>query len=241
MFAIEFTSSDGVFMFALMPILVCLLYSMSFSGLRFELTTPRDEPIRLNRNTGKIYVSDFAFSQNPFGKWNATVREFDWADVQCELIRYMQFNSRFFVMRYGLDLAICKPGTLEVVERIWLERNNSFPDLLRGKWQYLIAYMEGKPLAELPPTTLRSQTVSWRNSFDMWLPWVLDPKTYFGAHPLLLLLTIVMMPLAPFFLLAVIGNYVAMRLSPPAHWPQWVDEACGLRADQPGDRRGMLQ
>ncbi len=222
-----FVFSEDALVLALVVPLVSALCAVNIWGVRMELTAPRDEPIRLNRHTGKVYVNHFE-PPRAFGRSSATIREFNWADVHCELIRYVQFNSRFFVMRYGLDLAICKPGTLEVVERIWLERNSPFHDPLRRKWQYIVAYMEGTPLVDLPPTAPRSQAVSWRNSFDMWMPWVLDPKTYFGKHPLLFLLTMIFVLLAPIMLLAVIGHYVAMRFSPQAKWPKEVDAACGL-------------
>jgi hypothetical protein len=191
-------------------------------GIRVELRTPQDEPIRFNRKTGMVYVSSFKSTQNPFGKWSSEVKVYNWADLHGELIRYTQFNSRFFVIRYGLELAACKPGTFEVVERFWVERNQPMPDLLRGKWAYICAYMSGTPLDQLPPAMPRDQKVSLSNSFKTWLPWLHDWRGYL-EHPMLTFMALLMLPFTPLFLVFAAAHYIAMRFAPPVSWPADID------------------
>ena len=198
-------------------------YLFFFFGIRLETSIPRDEPVRFNRKTGKVYVNEFHHTQNPFGKWGSNVKVYDWSNIHGELISYLQFNTRFFVRRYGLEAAVCKPGTTEVVERFWIERNQPFPDLLRGKWAYICAFMNGTPVDDLPPAQPRDQRVTWRNSFLMWAPWLVQPREHFLSHPLLFFMSMLMVPFTPLFLVAVAGHYIAMRFSPPAQWPADID------------------
>jgi hypothetical protein len=191
-------------------------------GIRFELRTPQDEPIRFNRKTGKVYVSSFKYTQNPFGKWGSEVMTYNWADLHGELVRYTQLNSRFFVIRYGLELAACKPGTFEVVERFWVERNQPMPDVLRGKWAYISAYMAGTPLDQLPAAVPRDQQVSVANSFKTYLPWLHDWRGYL-EHPVLTFMALLMLPFTPLFLVFAAAHYIAMRFAPPVSWPADVD------------------
>jgi hypothetical protein len=210
-------------------VLVLGAFSLCFWAIRAELRTPRDEPIRFNRRNGKVYVNTFKFTHNPFGVWPSEIKIFNWADLQGELIRYVQFNSRFFVMRYGLEAAVCRPGTLEVIDRFWIELNQPMPDMLREKWSYVCAFMNGSPMDQLPKASLVDPSVTWVSSFRTYLPWITDWRSYL-AHPVLTVMALLMLPFTPFFLMLVVGHYIAMRFAPPVEWPKEIDEACGIVA-----------
>jgi hypothetical protein len=219
---------------AILAVIAASTYLFLWWSIRLELTMPRDEPIRFNRKNGKVYVANFRYTANPLGTWRTEFRVYDWTDLQGELIRYLQFNSRFLVVRYGLEMTLCKPGTFEVRERFWIERNQPFPNLLRSKWAYICAFMNGTPIADLPKTSVRQQTPSWSSSFGIWLPWLADWRTHFGTHPVMTFMSVIMLLFSPFFLVIAVAHYVATRNATTAQWPQAIDEDCGL-----GERKLM--
>src|SRR5690606_32555246 len=68
----------SIFGFAFLVCMVILFFRTDFS-------IPRDRPIRFNRSRRKVYVYEYAYTWNPFIKWPATIKEFDWDTLQAEI------------------------------------------------------------------------------------------------------------------------------------------------------------
>ncbi|MDK9583876.1 DUF6708 domain-containing protein [Lelliottia wanjuensis] len=111
------------------------------------LFVPRDQPIRLNRKRQKIYLFDYHRNHwNPWGKWPATVKVFDWADIHGEI----GHESDRYDQGFRLYCAVCKPGTHEVIERFILNQAMSHPEPQRRLWSHLCQYMQHKPVVMDP-------------------------------------------------------------------------------------------
>ena len=208
----------------LFPISICGLLATGIHGIRLDTTTPRDEPVRFNRKRSKVYLYEYKHNWNPFGRWGAVIKEFDWNTLQAEVTREAGFNGKIYLVYYALNLVSLKPGTNEVVERFKLVSNPSFDTLYPSLWAYLKQYMRGEAIAQ-SEAPIRDQSISLRNSIVEWLPY-LD----FSAHgrewvkePWLILLTLITLPAAPIMILIALCHYIALRVAPAAAWPPTLD------------------
>ena len=129
------------------------------------LFVPRDQPIRFNRKRQKIYIFDYHRNQwNPWGKWPATVKVFDWADIHGEI----GHESDRYDQGFRLYCAVCKPGTYEVIERLILNQAMSHPEPQRRLWSHLCQYMQHKPVVMDPVYPGRPD--SWKPRKNMYWP-----------------------------------------------------------------------
>jgi len=215
-----------------MPIAALGSIAFGIFGLRLDLATPRDEPVRFNRKRGKVYVSEYKHTWNPFGHWGAVTKEYDWNTLQAEITREAGFNGKIYVVRYALILVSVKPGTNEVVDRFRLAMpfDNYFPPL----WAYLKHYMRGGPIVK-PETALRRQEASFINSMYEWLPTFEITQTTgyngeiikhsFGASVAILFGNLLLSALFPLLFIMAVSHYIAMRFAPESIWPPEMDEA----------------
>jgi len=213
----------------LLPFMLLATVAVGFFALRIDLTPPRDEPIRFNRKRGKVYVTEFKHTWNPFGKWTSIVKEFDWNTLQAEVTKYAGFNGKAYQVRYSLNLVSVKPGTLEVVDRVCLVGNNPFDNNFAALWAYIKKYMQGGPIIQ-PQCPLKDHTVNFGNSVREWLPYLnfteLDrvlPTASWGARLFFIVMTALLLPFAPMFLVIALFHYIAMRCAPEAVWPSEID------------------
>lgn len=107
------------------------LLALALFCFRLDTTVPSDTPVRFNRARGKIYVYEFAWKANPFVRWPQGIKVFDWADTHAEITRQAGES-----VRYALFLSHCKPGTLEVVDRIQLGAQTFDEADMRRMWDY---------------------------------------------------------------------------------------------------------
>ena len=189
---------------------------------RLDLSIPSDRPVRFNRKQRKIYAYEYQWTWNPFGRWPATVKVFDWDNVQAEINLQRGFSGKVYVERYALSLAHCKPGTDEVVDRIDLWGNAVLTHGLRAMWSYCCQYMD-RGLDGLPAAMPRPQDVRFTRCLFSFVPW-LDPTSEGreyrrSAHWVIWLLALILLPVSPLLLLLGLGNYVVMRLAPEPKWP----------------------
>ena len=205
---------------------------MGIFALRLDLAPPRDEPIRFNRKRGKVYVTIFKHTWNPFAKWGAVAKEFDWNTIQAEVTKFAGFNGKTYMERYTFTLLSVKPGTNEVLDRFLLASNmpvdNNFPAL----WAYIKTYMNGGPIMK-PETPIRNQAVSFMNSAREWLPTyeIFQSPGHNGAvikhsageAAFLLFLNLLATLAWPALFVAAVGHYIAMRVAPAAIWPDAMD------------------
>jgi len=136
---------------------------------RIEVTQPRDLPIRFNRLRRKIYVYGFQMVWwKPFSHWYVTTASHDWDDVRAEVWeQWGASSSGTLMIKWGLSLAIVKPGTNEVIERFHLSTYNKDLDNL---WAYVCTYMQLGPDA-LPPCDIEPRDANDVPAYNLALRW----------------------------------------------------------------------
>ncbi|MGV2865405.1 DUF6708 domain-containing protein [Achromobacter sp. AGC39] len=134
-----------------------------------DVCPPRDLPIRFNRLRRKIYVYGFQMVWwNPFAHRYVTTASYDWNDVRAEVWEQWGATSGGSLMiKWGVSIAIVKPGTNEVIERIHLSTYNQDLDNL---WAYVCTYMQQGPDA-LPPCDIEPRDANDVPAYNLALRW----------------------------------------------------------------------
>lgn len=191
-----------------------------------EFKRPRDEPVRFNRQTRKVYIYEFEWNWNPFGRWRSITKVFDWQTIEAEITKQVGSTGRVVMTRYGLDLASCKPGTTEVVDRFTLKSGLWTTAELHRIWAYVRTYMN-EGVDAVPSYKPRNQTVSLHQSFVYWfafIDWTEAGREYRAKiGPFWMLIHILILPLMPLFLPMVLGHYIATKFAPEPQWPTDID------------------
>ncbi|MRS16352.1 hypothetical protein GJV06_15815 [Enterobacteriaceae bacterium RIT691] len=142
-----FFHNTGMFFLPFYMFCLFIAFSVCLLQLRMVLFVPRDQPIRFNRKRQKVYVFDYHRNHwNPWGKWPATVKVFDWADIHGEI----GHEADRYDQGFRLYCAVCKSGTREVSERFILNQAMSHPEPQRRLWSHLCQYMQHKPVVMDP-------------------------------------------------------------------------------------------
>ncbi|PPA75276.1 hypothetical protein C4E15_17245 [Achromobacter spanius] len=136
---------------------------------RTDIHQPRDLPIRFNRARRKIYVYGFHMVWwKPFSHWYVTTASHDWDDVRAEVWeQWGASSSGTLMIKWGLSIAIVKPGTNEVLERFHLSTYNKDLDNL---WAYVCTYMQLGPDA-LPPCDIEPRDANDVPAYNLALRW----------------------------------------------------------------------
>lgn len=198
----------------------------SLLSIRLDVSIPRDEPVGFNRHTNKVYLYEYKYNYNPFGRWHAQTRVFDWDTIQAEMTRERGSNGVVYAERYGLDLASSDPDTGEVVDRFTLKKGMTTTMSLAQMWAYVRTYMAHGPDA-VPACPLRDQRVSFRRSLFQYVR-VLDPSREGRAYRARLRLDewffdLLFLSMIWFTLPLGLGHYIAMRCAPKPKWPPELD------------------
>lgn len=136
---------------------------------RFDVSPPRDLPIRFNRARRRIYVYGFHMVWwNPFTRWYVTTASYPWDDVRAELWEQWGVTSGGGLMiKWGVSLAIVKPNTNDVIDRFHLSTYNQDLDNL---WAYVCIYMQQGPQA-LPPCDIEPRDANDVPAYNLALRW----------------------------------------------------------------------
>jgi hypothetical protein len=111
---------------------------------RFDVSAPRDQPLRFNRTRQRIYAYNFKYRWwNPFERWHVIPVAYDWSQVRAERW-WVSVGTTF---RCGVELSIVKPGTNEVIDRFSLTAMGAN----EHAWAYVCTYMQQGPDALPPP------------------------------------------------------------------------------------------
>jgi len=174
---------------AIMAFMTCLLGSLAWSGVRLDLASPRDEPIRFNRLRRKIYVYSFRHTwPNPFARWYVTTEAYDWDDIRAESWKLRGATANgMLIINEGVSLAVVKRGTNEVIDRFHLSGS-----VQTSLWAYICTYMQNGPEALEPcdapmrdandtynPITRLAPKVQWPEAMD--IESRTAPSSYSGA------------------------------------------------------------
>jgi hypothetical protein len=148
------------------------LFSMILLSLRMALFVPRDQPIRFNRKRQKIYIFDYhRKAWNPWVKWPATVKVFDWADVHGEISR----ESDRYAQGFRLYGSVCQPGTHNVIDRFVLNWAIFYIEPQRQLWSHCCQYMQHQPVIMDPIEPGRPD--NWKPRKSMLWPEDLDRES----------------------------------------------------------------
>ncbi|MDG9881281.1 hypothetical protein N7650_00375 [Pseudomonas sp. GD04058] len=127
------------------PLAVCAILFF----WKFDVSPPRDLPLRFNRIRQRIYAYNFKYRWwNPFERWQVTPVAYDWSQVRAERWSRRHATAQGgIIFQWGVELSIVKPGTNEVIDR--------FPLTAMGAdahaWAYVCTYMQQGPEALPPP------------------------------------------------------------------------------------------
>ncbi|MGA5656660.1 DUF6708 domain-containing protein [Rahnella contaminans] len=147
-------------------------FSMILLSLRMALFVPRDQPIRFNRKRQKIYIFDYhRKAWNPWVKWPATVKVFDWADVHGEISR----ESDRYAQGFRLYGSVCQPGTHNVIDRFVLNWAIFYIEPQRQLWSHCCQYMQHQPVIMDPIEPGRPD--NWKPRKSMLWPEDLDRES----------------------------------------------------------------
>ncbi len=158
-------------------IIMFFLLSLTLYFVRMAVFVPRGAPVRFNRARQKVYVYEFRRSWNPWVRWRAEVKVFDWADIHGEMIRQIgRYDSG-----HRLSCAVCKPGTFEVIDRFMLSWTVGHPKMLRGLWSFCCHYMNDQPVPERP--LIAKHPRSWCPRNNIHWPEAIDRESTTAAEP----------------------------------------------------------
>jgi len=140
--------------------LICLLKKILFE--------PRGAPVRFNRKRQKVYVYEYQRSIWPWKRWHPVIKVFDWADIHAERVLmagHADWGHRIYC-------AVCKPGTVEVMDRFILTWTVGSVFDAYGLWSHCCHYMQAKPvptaplLTKAPASWTPFNTVRWPVDID---------------------------------------------------------------------------
>lgn len=212
-------------------------------SIRFDTTLPRQTPVRFSRATGKVYWNGYKHTWNPFGKWGTVLKVWDWSTVQAEIHKTAGFNGKVYQVRYTLQLATCKPGTFEVVDREVLMSPSMTTVEFERVWAYLCKYMGGGKNA-VPAEPVQDNSVHYIRSLLTFYEWALPGqwgaqarKDMFGQGVVVAVVSAAFagatLVAAPLFLPLGATNYLALKWAPLAVWPPEMDaESRGISMDE---------
>jgi len=146
-----------------------ILSTTAYLAYRFDVSPPRDLPIRFNRARRRIYVYGFHIVWwNPFTRWYVTTASYPWDDVRAEVWEQWGATSGGGLMiKWGVSIAIVKPNTNDVIERFHLSTYNQDLDNI---WAYVCTYMQQGPQA-LPPCDIEPRDANDVPAYNVALRW----------------------------------------------------------------------
>src|SRR5699024_4816307 len=115
---------------------VIMLFTVAWFGFRLDLGVPIDTPVRFNRKRGKVYIYEHERKWNPFVRWPVTTKVFDWERTHAEIAKQAGANGTVYAVNYALFISQCKPGTLEVEDRVKLGDSSIAEYPMRALWDY---------------------------------------------------------------------------------------------------------
>lgn len=145
--------ADGAYAFKSNPLAYVLVLGATIAGfvlgigmLRTGVATPRDEPIRFNRERGRVYLYRF-HSGGPISRkgWGVRPEAFDWKDLRAEAwSRMAPSPSGVPIFAWGVDIAVVAPDTNRVIDRFQLAGSNANGEHM---WAMARAFMNQGPEA----------------------------------------------------------------------------------------------
>ncbi|TCQ91451.1 MULTISPECIES: DUF6708 domain-containing protein [Rahnella] len=143
-------------------------FSFFIYCLKMVLFEPRGAPVRFNRKRQKVYVYEYQRSIWPWKRWHPVIKVFDWADIHAERVLmagHADWGHRIYC-------AVCKPGTVEVMDRFILTWTVGSVFDAYGLWSHCCHYMQAKPvptaplLTKAPASWTPFNTVRWPADID---------------------------------------------------------------------------
>lgn len=210
---------------------------------RLDVSIYRQTPARFSRAKKKVYWFAQPFGGNPFRRWEAKIKVWDWDTVEAEILRMAGSNGTVYMVRYCLSLATCKPGTHTALDREVLMGPSMTTVEFEQAWAFLRKYMEHGPEA-VPKEPLKDNSIHYIRSLFAYMPWMMFNEwgraarhdmfcRGWGGAIVNAFVALITLPLLPFFFLLGITNYIALRLAPEPEWPEDIDaESRGITVEE---------
>ncbi|WP_439893606.1 DUF6708 domain-containing protein (plasmid) [Ralstonia sp. 25C] len=221
-----------VFLIVMQFVLVVIL----IYGIKKSVRTTLDLPVLLDRKSQKIFALEYLMKTNPFARWEAVIKEFEWSRVEAEI-----GTLPYKPAPYGLILAQCERGTTKVEDRIILKQVLGGTAELHQMWAYIRCYMNEGP-EHLPKVKPFPRDANFWRCLFAFFPF-LDPteggrraRARMGRcelHVSVAFASVVMLALVWYFVPIGICEYIAQRLAPKPKWPDDVLNQTGLRSSMP--------
>ena len=184
---------------------------LSFMGLRRESFRLTHYPIRLNRKLRKVYA---------FEPYDLKIVEADWDQMVFTLSPCS--NSAMRITQYEiLGHVLDEKGVIRVTLPFSIVTANK--DAVRAHWEYMRRYMEYGPSAIFDHTPVCLPIADQRETLLLSYQMTLIDDSF----PIWIVIAgVLLIPEA-------LGRYFAMRTSKIPQWPEAIEEACRIEADDP--------
>ncbi|WP_233599299.1 DUF6708 domain-containing protein [Erwinia sp. JUb26] len=167
-FILNIVSSLSLFLSLIIFFSLFCFISFFIYCLKLVLFEPRGAPVRFNRKRQKVYVYEYHRRMFPWQRWHAEIKVFNWTDIHAERVLmagHADWGHRIYC-------SVCKPGTVEVVDRFVLTWAVGSIFDAYGLWSHCCHYMEAKPvptaplLTDVPWSWTPFNTVRWPHELD---------------------------------------------------------------------------
>ena len=211
----------------LLKILVWMLvWALFFIGIYFEMFSPSETPIYLDRLQRKVYYVHQGKRKRflLFGPTSVEARAADWSLVDCELHALMGGGANSVRRTYHLLFLVRASKADPTIVDSFVLPNVEFPGAM---WEYIRGFMElGMPplkAEEVPPTKGAKGIKGFdmvealrQRRIDYWRDWKEFPWTQFWQHLVL-----------PLFIAYFIVNRFVVWTAQTVIWPNDILDALG--------------
>ncbi len=228
------------------PLLVGMFCWAAVYNISMVFFCYEDEPIRFNRRDKKVYWFRAPRRHWPgfgliptFGK--PEVKVYDWANLRGEIVRKMIFTGKTARRDSYLELAHIDPSTGLVTERFRVGQAEAFGDFSSrvALWETLRRYMEIGPSA-VPDAALNVHRGTLVDCIDEFNPLTLARRFAPGAARIIgYFMMLVMLPVAPMFLLMGLSKWIANLTAKKVDWGDLENTVFKLSPDDPSLKRSL--
>ncbi|MDR6396904.1 DUF6708 domain-containing protein [Herbaspirillum seropedicae] len=206
----------------------------TFKLVYLDVRLPRDIPVRFNRKTQKIYVYDYLKPKYWFNLWRTEIKVYDWNCVEAELTKMAGYTGKAYVVRHELVLVICRPGTNEVIDRIFLKGLDPTVAVLYEMWTGVRRFMKDG-LEAVPGLESKIRERGFFYSLLAYMPYFLPGATGRRYRQRMRWYDYVLAFVSVWFfwiwLPLGLCHYLAITCAPEPRWPTEIDaESRSLRS-----------
>jgi hypothetical protein len=208
----------------------------SLGQLRY---TYQDEPLRFNRENGKVYRFRIARKRilgiDVPAKKQAAIEVYDWSNIRAEITRHFLLFGPTGRRDSFLQLAVIDPATGKVTDRFRIgdrDTHGGFIDRL-FLWESIRRFMEEGP-QRVPPTSLKLHRNNLTDCFEEFNPFSLPGKFAPGGQRVFgYLIAIAVWVTSPLLMYAALCRWIAGRTGRKVDWGELDQTVFKMAKDDP--------